>query len=62
MVITFQAATGQERTQLIEKGLMSACFASQMTGNHSVGIESDDNSVAVDPANEKYYTEMEHHR
>ena len=27
-----QAATGQEWTQLIEKGLMSACFVSQMTG------------------------------
>lgn len=56
-----QAATGQEWTQLIEKGLMSACFASQMTGNYLAGIESDDNSVAVDPANGKYYTEMEHH-
>ncbi|OUT71717.1 MAG: hypothetical protein CBB76_02945 [Crocinitomicaceae bacterium TMED16] len=56
-----QAATGQEWTQLIEKGLMSACFASQMTGNYLAGIESDDNSVAVDPANGKFYTEMEHH-
>jgi hypothetical protein len=56
-----QAETGQEWTQLIEKGLMSACFASQMTSNYLAGIESDDNSVAVDPANGKYYTEMEHH-
>tara|TARA_B100001057_G_scaffold497147_1_gene600532 strand:+ start:2024 stop:3181 length:1158 start_codon:yes stop_codon:yes gene_type:complete len=56
-----QAETGQEWTQLIEKGLMSACFASQLTGNYLAGIESDDNSVAVDPANGKYYTEMEHH-
>ena len=56
-----QAETGQEWTQLIEKGLMSACFASQMTGNYLAGIESDDNSVAVDPANGKFYTEMEHH-
>jgi hypothetical protein len=56
-----QAETGQEWTQLIEKGLMSACFASQLTSNYLAGIESDDNSVAVDPANGKYYTEMEHH-
>ena len=56
-----QAETGQEWTQLIEKGLMSACFASQLTGNYFAGIEGDDNSVAVDPAAGKYYTEMEHH-
>ncbi|MEJ6505851.1 MAG: DUF4856 domain-containing protein, partial [Crocinitomicaceae bacterium] len=56
-----QAETGQEWTQLIEKGLMSACFASQMTSNYLAGIEGDDNSVAVDPAAGKYYTEMEHH-
>ena len=56
-----QAETGQEWTQLIEKGLMSACFASQMTSNYLAGIEGDDNSVAVDTAAGKYYTEMEHH-
>jgi len=56
-----QAETGQEWTQLIEKGLMSACFASQMTGNYLANIESDDNSVAVNSAEGKYYTEMEHH-
>ena len=56
-----QAATGQEWTQLIEKGLMSACFASQMTGNYLASIESDDNSVAVNPVDGKFYTEMEHH-
>ncbi len=56
-----QAATGQEWTQLIEKGLMSACFVSQMTGNYLAGIASDDNTTAVDPSNGKHYTEMEHH-
>ena len=56
-----QAATGHEWTQLIEKGLMSACFVSQMTGNYLAGISSDDNVTPVDPANGKHYTEMEHH-
>ena len=56
-----QAATGQEWTQLIEKGLMSACFASQMTGNYLAGIAEDDNVTADEPAAGKYYTEMEHH-
>ena len=56
-----QAETGLEWTQMIEKGLMSACFASQMTSNYLAGIEGDDNSVAVDTAAGKYYTEMEHH-
>jgi hypothetical protein len=56
-----QAATGQEWTQLIEKGLMGACFASQMTGNYLAGIASDDNTTASDPAAGKYYTSMEHH-
>lgn len=56
-----QAATGQEWTQLIEKGLMSACFASQLTGNYLAGITGDDNVTADEPAAGKYYTEMEHH-
>ena len=56
-----QAATGHEWTQLIEKGLMSACFVSQMTGNYLAGIDADDNTAAVDPSAGKYYTQMEHH-
>ena len=56
-----QSATGLEWTQMIEKGLMGACFASQMTSNYLAGIESDDNTVAVDVSAGKYYTEMEHH-
>jgi hypothetical protein len=56
-----QAATGQEWTQLIEKGLMSACFASQMTANYLAGVTADDNTTAVDTAAGKYYTQMEHH-
>tara|TARA_B100001287_G_scaffold73544_1_gene61057 strand:- start:580 stop:2043 length:1464 start_codon:yes stop_codon:yes gene_type:complete len=56
-----QAETGHEWVQLIEKGLMSACFANQMTMNYLAGIEEQDNSVAVDPAGGKFYTDMEHH-
>jgi hypothetical protein len=53
-----QASTGHEWTQLIEKGLMGACFASQLTANYLAGIASDDN---ITPVANKYYTEMEHH-
>ena len=56
-----QSASGLEWTQVIEKGLMGACFASQMTSNYLAGIESDDNTSPVDEAAGKYYTEMEHH-
>ena len=56
-----QASTGIEWTQMIEKGLMGACFASQMTSNYLAGISTDDNTGAVDAAGGKYYTEMEHH-
>ena len=56
-----QAESGHEWTQLIEKGLMSACFASQMTANYLANVITDDNTNAVDPDAGKYYTEMEHH-
>ena len=56
-----QASTGQEWTQFIEKGLMGACFASQLTANYLAGIATDDNTTPVDPGAGKYYTEMEHH-
>jgi hypothetical protein len=56
-----QDASGKEWTQLIEKGLMGACFASQMTSNYLANIENDDNTVAVDASAGKYYTLMEHH-
>ena len=56
-----QATTGHEWTQLIEKGLMSACFASQLTANYLNGIMEDDNVQIVDYQNDKFYTEMEHH-
>ena len=56
-----QDASGVEWTQVIEKGLMGACFASQMTSNYLAGLSSDDNTMAVDAAAGKYYTEMEHH-
>jgi hypothetical protein len=53
-----QDASGLEWTQMIEKGLMGACFASQLTSNYLAGISSDDNTTIEDG---KYYTEMEHH-
>ena len=53
-----QDSSGLEWTQVIEKGLMGACFANQMTSNYLAGISSDDNSTIEDG---KYYTEMEHH-
>ena len=56
-----QAPSGHAWTQLIEKGLMSACFASQMTANYLAGVTTDDNTTAVDPQAGKFYTEMEHH-
>ena len=56
-----QSSTGLEWTQMIEKGLMGACFASQMTSNYLAGIEADDNETDVDADNGKFYTEMEHH-
>ncbi len=52
---------GQEYTQLIEKGLMGAVFTNQMTMNYLANISTDDNTAAVDAANGKYYTTMEHH-
>lgn len=52
---------GHEYTQLIEKGLMCAVFMNQMTVNYLAGLNEDDNTLIVDSANGKYYTEMEHH-
>ena len=56
-----QSVTGLEWTQMIEKGLMGACFASQLSSNYLANIATDDNTSAVDPTAGKYYTEMEHH-
>lgn len=49
---------GFEYAQLIEKGLMSAVFASQMTVNYLGTIGDDDNSMLISGKN---YTEMQHH-
>ena len=57
-----QSAQGQEWTQLIEKGLMGACFIYNISSVYLASGKMDvDNSSSVDPANGKYYTEMEHH-
>lgn len=53
-----QDVSGLEWTQVIEKGLMSACFVSQMTSNYLGEISEDDNTEIIEG---KYYTEMEHH-
>jgi len=46
---------------MIEKGLMSACFVSQLSQNYLENIANDDNTVAVDASAGKHYTLMEHH-
>jgi hypothetical protein len=55
-------ANGVEQVQIIEKGLMGAVFMNQALNNYFSPAEINvDNTVAVDPANGKYYTLMEHH-
>lgn len=57
-----QNADGFEYVQLIEKGLMGAVFHNQLSAHYLSDAELNvDNTTAVDPANGKYYTEMEHH-
>jgi hypothetical protein len=57
-----QSAQGQEWTQLIEKGLMGACFYYNISSVYLASGKMDvDNTVAVDAAGGKFYTEMEHH-
>ena len=57
-----QDAQGQEWTQLIEKGLMGACFIYNISSVYLASGKMDaDNTIPEDPANGKYYTEMEHH-
>lgn len=57
-----QSVDGQEWTQLIEKGLMGACFyynlSSVYLGEDKMNV---DNTVAVDSVTGKFYTRMEHH-
>ena len=56
-----QNADGKEHIQFIEKGLMGTVFYNQITENHLGEIEMNtDNSEAIDPDNDKFYTEMEH--
>ncbi|MBM55208.1 MAG: DUF4856 domain-containing protein [Euryarchaeota archaeon] len=56
------ASTGKEWVQLIEKGLMGACFYHNIStyylGDSKMNV---DNTTPVDPEAGKYYTEMEHH-
>lgn len=56
-----QNAMGHEWTQLIEKGLMGACFYYNISqvylGEGKMDVANDD----ADPSAEDYYTSMEHH-
>ena len=55
-------ADGQEFTQLIEKGLMGACFYYNISSVYLSAEKMDvDNSEPVDPEAGKFYTTMEHH-
>jgi len=55
-------STGKEWVQLIEKGLMGACFYHNISEYYLGASKMDvDNSTAVDPDAGKYYTDMEHH-
>lgn len=55
-------ANGIEHVQLIEKGLMGAVFMYQALNYYfSDGEMNVDNTTAVDAANGKYYTLMQHH-
>lgn len=57
-----QSSTGQEWTQLIEKGLMGACFYYNISSVYLSAEKMDvDNTNAVDAEAGKYYTTMEHH-
>lgn len=51
-------ADGREYVQLIEKGLMSAVFASQITVHYLGLVPNDDNATIVTGKN---YTNMQHH-
>ena len=55
-----QSSTGLYWRDLVEKGLMSACFANQITCKYLVEFEFSDNTVPIDPSGGKFYTEMEH--
>jgi hypothetical protein len=55
-------ANGIEKTQLIEKGLMGAVFMHQSLNVYFSAEKMDvDNEAAVDAADGKHYTQMEHH-
>ncbi|MEO9533037.1 MAG: DUF4856 domain-containing protein [Crocinitomicaceae bacterium] len=55
-------ANGIEKTQLIEKGLMGGVFMYQALNVYFGSDKMDvDNATAVDAADGKYYTTMEHH-
>lgn len=57
-----QSNLGHEWTQLIEKGLMGACFYYNISSVYLSSEKMDvDNTLAVDSAAGKYYTVMEHH-
>jgi hypothetical protein len=57
----FQSADGMEWTQLIEKGLMGACFAYQITENYLTDNKIGATVDNLTPEAGDAYTDMEHH-
>jgi|TARA_R110000737_G_C14624685_1_gene494456 hypothetical protein len=56
------SANGFDYDELIEKGIMGAVFMHQALNEYFGSTKMNvDNTVAVDPANGKYYTVMAHH-
>jgi hypothetical protein len=57
----FQNAAGLEWTQLVEKGLMTACFAYQITDNYLTDNKIGATVDNLNPGDGDTYTDMEHH-
>tara|TARA_B100001287_G_scaffold51633_1_gene40564 strand:- start:17293 stop:18456 length:1164 start_codon:yes stop_codon:yes gene_type:complete len=57
----FQNADGLEWTQLVEKGLMTACFAYQITDNYLTDNKIGATVDNLTPEDGDLYTDMEHH-
>ena len=57
----FQSNEGYEWTQLVEKGLMTACFAYQITDNYLTDAKIGSNVENITPDDGDVYTAMEHH-
>ncbi len=53
---------GKQYDEIIQKSIMGACFMNQALNYYFADAQmAVDNTTAVDAANNKYYTQMEHH-